>query len=135
LLVELVHVLGHGFPIEVHGAQHFHGDGFDIGQKLGRSFLFPGPYGRHGEGTVANQHGGDTMVGRKGAQRIPRHLGIIMAMIVHKARGNDQTIDVDSASGRAPQLAHFRNLAVTHGNVAPVGGHTRTIDNSAVLDE
>ena len=53
-------------------------------------------------GTVANKHGRDAVVGRKGAQGIPGDLGVVVAVVVHETRRNDHAIDVDGAVCRAP---------------------------------
>ena len=104
-LVEGVHVLGHRFPGHIDGAQHLHGNGFDVGQKLGQPLFAAAAHRRQGQRAVADDHRGGAVIAGEGAQRIPGHLGIIVAMIIDKPRRHHQAIGIDGARGGAAQFA------------------------------
>ena len=134
-LVEPVHVLRERLPIDVDGAQHLHRDGFDVGQEFGHALLVAAAHRRQRERAVAEDHRGGAVLRRERAQRIPRHLRVVVAVVVDETRRHRQAIGIDGARRRAVDLADFDDLAVLDAKVATEGRHPRAIDDAAVTDQ
>src|SRR6516164_10711725 len=58
-----------------------------------------------------------------------------MAVIVDKARRNHPAVGVDRPRGGPGQFADLGDLAVLDPDIAAEGGHPRTVDDQAVLDQ
>ena len=134
-LVEPVHVLRERLPIDVDGAQHLHRDGFDIGQEFGHALFVAAAHRGQRERAVAEDHGGGAVLRREGAQRIPRHLRIVVAVVVDETRRHSEAVGIDGARRRTGDLADFDDLAVLHRNVAAECRHPRAIDDAAITDQ
>ena len=133
--IEMVHVLAGRFPIEIDRPQHVHRDRFDIGQELGQPLLGALAHRRQRQRAIAEDHGGGAVLGRKGAQRVPGDLRVVMAVIVDKAGGDGAARGVDGLLGRAAQLADLDDLAVLDADIALERRHARAIDNEPVFDQ
>ncbi len=131
----MVHVLAGRLPIEIDRAQHLHRDRFDIGEELGEPLLGAFPDRRQAERAIAENDGRRTVLGREGAQRVPGDLGVVMAMVVDKARGDGAAVGVDRLFGRARQFADFDDLAALDADIAAKRRHARAIDDAAVFDQ
>ena len=134
-LVEPVHVLAERFPVHVDSTQHFHRDGFDVGQKLRHPLFLAALHRRQRQGAIAEDDRGGAMLRREGAQRVPCHLRVIMAVVVDEPRRHRQPVSIDGAVGRAVDLADFDDPAVLHGNVATERRHPRAIDDPSIPDQ
>ena len=75
------------------------------------------------------------MLRRERAQRIPRHLRVVMAMVVDETRRHREPIGVDRPCRRAIDFADFDDLAVLHCKVAAECRHPRAIDDAAITDQ
>ncbi len=75
------------------------------------------------------------MVAGIGAERIPGDLRVVVAVIVDKARRDDEPVGIDRTARGAGQLADLDDLPVFHRDVAAEGRATRAVDNAAVLDQ
>ena len=135
LVVEPVHVLREGLPIDVDGAQHLHRDGFDIGQEFGHALFVAAAHRRQRERAVAKDDGGGAVLRREGAQRVPRHLRVVVAVVVDETGRHRQAVGIDGACRRTGDLADFDDLAVLHGKVAAERRHPRTVDDAAITDQ
>ncbi len=134
IVVELLDILRHRFPTEFNRAQHVHRDRFDIGKKFRQPIRFARPHRGQRQGAIAEDHRRCAMVAGIGTHRVPRHLGVIVAMIVDKTGGHDRAASVYRARGSAAQFAHLDDLAVLDPDIASVGGHPRAIDDTTILD-
>ncbi len=135
VLVEPVHVLREALPVDVDGAQHLHRDRFDVGQEFGHPLFVAAPHWRQRQRAVAEDHRGRAVLRRESAQRIPRHLSIVVAMVVDETRRHREAIGIDGALRRTGDLADFDDLAVLHRNVAAKCRHPRAIDDAAITDQ
>src|SRR5271169_3921895 len=75
------------------------------------------------------------MLGREGAQRVPRDLGVVMAVVVDKAGGDGASFGVDRARCSAAQLADVDDLAALDADIAAKRRHPRAIDDQSVPDQ
>ena len=117
-VVEPVHVLREALPIDVDGAQHLHRDGFDIGQELSHALFVAAAHRGQRERAVAKDHSRCAVLRREGAQRIPRYLRIVVAVVVDETGRHCQAVGIDGARRRTGDLANFDDLAVLHSKVA-----------------
>ena len=67
VVVEPVHVLREGLPVDVDGAQHLHRDGFDVGQEFCHALFVAAAHRRQRERAVAENDGGGPVLRREGA--------------------------------------------------------------------
>jgi hypothetical protein len=134
LLVEGGHVLPDRFPAHIDGVQHLHGNGFHVGKKLGQPGRLAGADRRQRQRAIADDDGGGAVVAGEGAQRVPGHLRIIVAVIIDEAGGDHQAIGINGARRRIPEFADRDNLAVGDPDIAAEGGHAGAIDDAPVLD-
>ena len=134
LLVEGGHVLPDRFPAHIDGVEHLHGNGFDVGQKLGQPGRLARAHRRQRQGTIADDHGGGAVIAGKGAQRVPGHLRIIVAVVIDEARRDHQAIGINRARRRGAQFAHRDNFAVADRHIAAEGRHAGAIDDATVLE-
>ena len=135
MLVEPVHVLRDRLPIDLDGVEHLHRDRFDIGQKLGDPLCGARTNRRQGQRAIAEDDRGAAVVGRERAQRVPRDLRVVMAVIVDKAGRDDLPRGVDRALGRPAQLADLGDLAVLDADISAKRRHSGAVDDPAVLDQ
>ena len=91
--------------------QHLHGNGFDVGEKLGQAGLPATAHRRQGQGTIADDDGGGAVIAGEGAQRVPGHLGIIVAVIIDEAGRDHEAVGINGARGGVPQFADRDNFA------------------------
>jgi hypothetical protein len=133
-LVEGVHVLTDRFPAHIDGAQHLHGNGFDIGEELGQPFFVAPAHRRQGQRAVADDHRRGAVITGEAAHRIPGHLRIIVAMVIDEPRGHHQAVGINGARGRPAQFAGGDNFTVGDSHVPSESGHSRAIDHATVLD-
>ena len=133
-LVEGGHVLPDRFPAHLDGVEHLHGNGFDVGQKLGQPGRLPRAHWRQRQGAIADDHGGGPVIAGKGAQRVPGHLRIIVAMVIDEARRDHQAVGINGARRRVAQFAQRDNLAVGDRHIAAKGRHAGAIDDATILD-
>src|SRR6185312_4522289 len=87
------------------------------------------------ERAVADDDAGRAVVAGERAERVPRDLGVVMAMVVDETGRDGLAADIDGLLGGARQLADLDNLAVLDRHVAVERGHARTVDDAAVLDQ
>ncbi len=135
IAVHLVEVLRHALPGEFERAQHLHRDRFDIGEELREAVLLAFAHRRQGQRAIAEDDRGRAVVAGIGAQRIPGDLRVVMAMIVDKARRDDQPRGIDRAPGRPRQFADLDDLAVLDRDVGAEGRPAGAVDNAPVLDQ
>jgi hypothetical protein len=133
--VEPVHVLREGLPIDLDRVQDLHRDRFDIREELGHAFGLATAHRRQRQRAIADNDAGRAVVARERAQRIPGDLGVIVAVIVDKARGDRLTADIDDRVGSTRQFADLDDLAVLDGDIAMERRHARAVDDPAVLDQ
>ena len=131
-LVEGVHVLPDRFPGHIDGVQHLHGNGFDVGEKLGQAGLTAAAHRRQRQGTIADDDGGGAVIAGEGAQRVPGHLRIIVAVIINEAGGDHQPVGINGAGRGIPEFADRDNFAVGDPDIAAEGGHAGAIDDRPV---
>jgi hypothetical protein len=130
------HVVRERLPRPRHaGLEHVHRYGLDVREHPGELLAGLGLDRRQGERAVADDHGGGAVVAGVGAQGIPRHLGVVVAVIVDEARRDDPPVRLDDLARGAPEAPQLRNLPPGHGDVAVEGGPPRAIDDASVLDE
>ena len=98
------------FPGHLDGVQHLHGNRFDIGEKLGEAGLTAPAHRRQGQGTIADDDGGRAMIAGEGAQRVPGHLRIIVAMIIDKAGRDHEAVGIDGAGWPRPGVCRSRQF-------------------------
>ena len=124
VLVEPVHVLRDRLPIDLDRVEHVHRDRFDIGQELGDPFRGARPNRSQCERTIAENDRRAAVVGRERAQRVPRDLRIVVAVIVDKARRDHLPGGIDRAFGRPAQFADLGDLAVLDTDIAAKRRHS-----------
>ena len=74
------------------------------------------------------------MIAGEGAQRVPGHLRIVVAVIIDEARRDHQAIGINGARRGVSQFADRRNFALADPDIAPESGHTGAINDAAILD-
>jgi hypothetical protein len=74
------------------------------------------------------------VIAGKGAQRIPGHLRIIVAVIIDEAGGDHEAIGINGARRGVPQFANCDNFAVGDRDIAAEGRHAGAIDDSTILN-
>ena len=92
--------------------QHLHGNGFDVGQKLGQPGRLATAHRRQRQGAIADDDGGGAVIAGEGAQRVPGHLRIIVAVIIDEAGRDHQAVGINGARGGIAQFADRDNFAV-----------------------
>ena len=134
LLVEGGHVLPDRFPAHIDGVEHLHGNGFDVGEKLGQAGRLARAHRRQRQRTIADDDGGGAVIAGEGAQRVPGHLRIIVAVIIDEAGGDHQPVGINGAGGGIPEFADRDNFALADPDIAAEGGHAGAIDDAPVLE-
>ncbi|MCG3774637.1 MAG: hypothetical protein JW395_1461 [Nitrospira sp.] len=134
-LVDGVHVFAHGLPSHIHRLKGLHGNGFDVGEELLDALFAALAHRSQAERAVADDYGSRAVVAGEAAQRIPGHLGIVVAVRIDKSGSHHQTVRIDGALGRAAQLADLGDLAVANADVGAEGWRARSINHPTVLNQ
>src|SRR5206468_10934761 len=79
--------------------------------------------------------GGRAVVAGVGAERIPQHLGVVVAVVVHEARRDDPPVGLDDLARRAAQATELDDLAAGYRDIAVEGGAAGAVDDASVLDQ
>src|ERR1700730_193761 len=89
---------------------------------------------RQGETAVAHNHGGDAVIARAGADRIPEYLGVHMGVAVDEARRDHVAVGVDGLPARRSDTADEGDLAFLDADVGAIARQAGAVDHHAVLD-
>src|SRR5712692_11247511 len=90
---------------------------------------------RQGEPAVTGDHCGNSVPGRRGAQRIPEDLGVIVGVKIDEPRSNDQVRSVDHPFSTISDFPHCSNLPVRNGYISTKPRGASAIHDSAVFNE
>ena len=71
----------------------------------------------------------------KRAERVPEHLGVVVAVVVDEPGRDHPSVGLDDPPGGAVQPSQLHDLAVGDADVAVEGGPAGAVDDAAVLDE
>src|SRR5439155_62367 len=136
LLPNRAHVLGERFPVPRHArAEHVHRDRFDVGEHPGEPLARFLLYRRERQRAVTDDDGGRAVVAGVGAERIPQHLGVVVAVVVHEARRDDPPVGLDDLACSAAQATELDDLAAGYPDIAVEGGAAGAVDDASVLDQ
>ena len=135
LLVEGVHVLPDRFPAHSDGVEHLHGNGFNVGQKLGQPGRLARAHRCQRQRAIADDDGGGAVIAGEGAQRVPGHLRIIVAVIIDEARRDHQAVGINRTRRSIPEFADRDNFALADANIATEGRHAGAINDATVLNQ
>src|SRR5207247_8248162 len=91
--------------------------------------------GRQGQRAVADDDGGRAVMARIGAERVPRHLRIVMAVVVHEAGRHHPAVGLDGAAGWPGQPPQLHDLSARHSHIAIEGWPAGPLDDATVLDQ
>ena len=72
---------------------------------------------RERQGAVAEYNAGDAVLRGEGAERVPRYLGVEVAVVVDEPRRDHALRGVDGAVRRAGEAANVRNASVHDAHV------------------
>jgi hypothetical protein len=76
-----------------------------------------------------------TVVAGKSAKRVPGHLSVIVAVIVHKPRRHHQAVGIDNPLGVAAEAAAFHYFPGLYADIPVERWHTRAVNYPTVLNE
>ncbi len=88
----------------------------------------------HRQRTVADDDGGNAVIARVGAKRIPGNLGIVVRVVVDDAGSDHQAIRIQYLARAAIDLADLDDPAAADGDVAVKARQSGTVNNLSVLD-
>jgi hypothetical protein len=135
-LSDRLHVLGERLPRPGHARlEHLHRDRLDVGQHARQLFALLRLDGGEGERAVADDDRGGAVVTGVGTERVPHDLRVVVAVVVHEARGHDTAVGLDHPAGRAVEPSELHDLAAGHRHVTVEGGPTGSVDDAPVLDQ
>ena len=75
------------------------------------------------------------MIAGEGAQRVPGHLRIIVAMVIDEARRDHEAVGINRPRRRGAEFADRDNFPVGDRDIAAEGGHAGAIDDAPVLNQ
>ena len=131
-----LHVLREALPRPRHaGLQDVHRDRLDVGQHAGQLLALVLLHRRQRQRAVADDDGGGAVVAGERAQRVPQHLGVVVAVVVHEPRGDHTAVGLDHAPRRAVEPSELGDLAPHHADIAVEARPTGAIDDATVLDQ
>jgi len=114
--------------------EHATADGFDADKTF--DHRLPIFWLRRGEAqtTVTDHHRSDAVKAGRGAQGIPKQLGVEMRVRVNKAWRQSQAIEVECLIGAAGYPSDLNDLPTRDADIAVKAWHTRTVINPAILE-
>ena len=136
VVVERAEVVAERAPAPGHAVhQHVVGDGLDLREHPGERGFVALSHRRERQRTVPADDGCDAVVGGEGAERVERHLAVVVRVVVDETGGDDAAAGVDLARRRAVQPSHGGDAPVHDTDVGNLGRSARTVHNEAALDE
>ena len=136
VVVERAEVVAERAPAPRHAVhQHVVGDGLDLREHPGERGLVALAHGRERQRAVAAHHGRDAVVAGEGAERVERHLPVVVGVVVDEAGGDDAAARVDLARRRAVQPSDGGDAPVHDADVGNLRGIARPVHHEAALDE
>src|SRR5439155_10313887 len=84
--------------------------------------------------TVAHDDGGNAVIARVGAERIPGDLGIVMSVVVNDSRGDHQAIGIQHLARLSVHFSDLGDTTAADGDVAMKAGQAGPVNNLSVLD-
>src|SRR5207249_1649105 len=91
--------------------------------------------GGHRQRTVAHDDGGNSVIARVGAERIPGDLGIVMSVVVDDSRSDHQAIGIQHLARLSVHFSDLDDTTAADGDVAVKAGQAGPVNNLAVFDD
>ena len=118
-LIQSIKILGNRFPGPVDsGLDRFQRNRLHVGQDSGKHLAIFPMRGGHRQRTVAHDDGGNAVVARIGAERIPGDLGIVVSVVVDDAGSDHQAIRIQHLAPLSTHLADLDDTTAVDGDVA-----------------
>ena len=134
--VERVEVVGESLPAPLDALrERGAGDVLDALHQLDQPALATRAYRCEADTAVAHHDRRDAVPRRRGQQRIPADLAVVVSVDVDEAGGDQQSFGVDGpASGRPREIADLGDDAVVHGDICRPLRSSRPVDEIAATD-
>src|SRR5262245_43290982 len=130
------HVLGERLPVPGHaGLQDVHRDRLDVREHPGQLLARLRLHRRQRERAVADDHRGGAVVAGVGAERIPHDLGVVVAVVVDEAGGNDPPVRFDRLARGPAEASELDDLPLGDTDVTVKRRTSGSVDDASVLDE
>ena len=135
-LVQSIEILGNRFPGPGDpGLDRFQRNRLHVGQDASKHLAIFPMGGGHRERTVAHDDGGNSVIARVGAERIPGDLGVVMSVVVDDSGSHHQAIRIQHLARLSTHFSDLDDTTGADGDVAVEARQAGTVNNFSVPDD